>query len=129
MRAQFVDAGSDSIGMLAGIQSINVRSEAVTYDQSVRPIFTVVAVPKTPLQAVLAPENALPPHLKGMLGGANGRRAVFSREPGGTEVVTVSPGETIADYRIEQVGEDFVTAVSPTGEVVRFELRGAGEGH
>lgn len=86
-------------------------------------------MPGIPSAAVLTPEPALQPHLKGVLDGASGRRAVFSREPGGTEVVTVSPGETIADYRIGQVGEDFVTAVSPTGEVVRFELRGAGEGH
>lgn len=99
------------------------------YDISVRPMFAVIAIPLAQVQVSLAPEAALPPVLKGVLGGADGRMAVFSRDAVGAEVVTVSPGEAVAEYRIEQIGEDFVTAVSPAGEEVRFELRGAGEGH
>jgi hypothetical protein len=129
IRAQIVDEKYDNIDVNPGASPVMDRVESVTYDPSVRPMFTVIAEYEAPAQIIVAHEVAILPVLKGVLLGVNGRRAVFSPEPGATEVVTASAGETVADFRIEQVGEDYVTAVSPTGEQVRFELRGAGEGH
>jgi hypothetical protein len=129
IRAQIVDGKSGDPDINSETSPVVDRVGSVVYDPSVRPMFTVIAVSEAPAQVFVAPEVAMPPILKGVLGGVDGRRAVFSTEPGATDVVTVSPGETVTDYRIEQVGEDYVTAVSPTGEQVRFELRGAGEDH
>jgi len=129
IRAQIVDIKSGDHDINSDTSLAEDRVGSVVYDPSVRPMFTVIAVSEAPAQVFVAPDVAIPPVLKGVLSGVNGRRAVFSPEPGATEVVTASPGETVADYRIEQIGEDYVTAVSPMGEQLRIELRGAGEGH
>jgi hypothetical protein len=105
-------------------------TEFALYDKSVRPMFSVnyITLPVAPAEFAAEPQT-VPPVLKGVLGGDGGRKAVFTLDPAGADYIAVGVGETVSDYRIEAIGQDFVTAVSPAGEEVRFELRGAGEGN
>lgn len=129
VRAQLADANGQSADEKVDIHSLEGRIGAADYDYAIRPMFTVIAAPEIQPAIVTLSETASPPELKGMLGGDDGRRAVFSNKPGTAEVVIVSAGAEVAGYRIELVGEDFVLATAPTGDEVRFELRGAGEGN
>lgn len=121
-------ADSSIINRVSG--RIAWREGLAEYDQSVRPMFNVISMSPSASQAeLLAGQQIVLPVLKGVLTWDAGRKAVFTREPIGSDYILVGVGEAVSDYRIDTIGQDFVTAVSPTGEEVRFELRGAGEGH
>ena len=109
---------------------ITARTGMVGYDRSIRSMFNTRLVTFQDSQPEFAIGlQVIPPVLKGVLGGDEGRRAVFARGPSGADYIAVGVGETVSDYRIVAIGQDFVTAVSPAGEEVTLELRGAGEGN
>lgn len=130
VRAQLVFDDTAIVGNDAVPGRIAERDGFVAYDQSVRPMFNVgsMTLPVAPPEVSAEPQTVLPV-LKGVLGGDAGRNAVFTADPAGAGYITAGVGETVSDYRIEVIGQDFVTAVSPSGEEIRFELRGAGEGN
>lgn len=98
------------------------------YDDSVRGLFprveSVSITTPTPREENLA--TALP-ILKGMLSDGVIRKAVFAADPSASQYVVRGVGEQITDYRILEIGEDFVVAAAPSGEVISFKLRGTGE--
>lgn len=130
VRAQLAVDDSDNSRTDLVPKIITERTGMVEYDRSMRSMFNTRFVKITDSQPDFAIGlQVIPPVLKGVLGGDEGRRAVFTRDPSSADYIAVGVGGTVSDYRIVAIGQDFVTAVSPTGEEVTLELRGAGEGN
>lgn len=54
-------------------------------------------------------------------------RAVFAPGPAATDYVVAATGQNVGEYRIKDIASDRVLGVSAGGEMVTFNLRGAGE--
>lgn len=100
----------------------------VEVDQSVRSLFEV-EIPAFSAETVVPAIISEPelPVLKGVVSSAQGLRAVFALGVNEGHYVVAAPGDDIGGYQIDKIEAGEVSAVSASGELATFNLRGAGE--